>query len=71
MRINDLTDLQIDIACEGAAQLGEVINLNADATNPLALLRTRRDGQAAAALASSVYEFASFHRITSRQAKRS
>jgi len=33
----------MDIACEGAAQLREVINLNADATDPLALLRTRRD----------------------------
>ena len=33
----------MDIACEGAAQLREVINLNADAPSPLTVLRTRCD----------------------------
>jgi hypothetical protein len=61
----------MDIACEGAAQLREVINLNADAPNPLALLSTRCDRPSRSCAAEQRDEFASFHRITLREARRS
>jgi hypothetical protein len=48
-----------------------VINLNAAAPNPLALLRTRCDWAKGSCAAEQRDEFASFHRITSREARRS
>jgi hypothetical protein len=46
-----------------------VINLDADAPNPLALLRTRCDRPSRSRAAEQRDEFASFHRITSREAR--
>jgi hypothetical protein len=48
-----------------------VINLDVDAPNPLAVLRTRCDRPSRSRAAQQRDEFASFRRITSREARRS